>query len=176
MCLHCPIMIKHKRICKYTNQYCQRMIILCCFLQSCISMQLLLLCGDIETNPGPTTKVCPECSLSLNIKVSMCPCGYSFKSAKNVTTVCPQCSSLIHIKKSICLCGYTFENSHSDNSSVRALAMRKKWALEISSETNERRAKNRKCTFEKRASESQDLVAIRRELDRISKANKRACI
>ena len=105
---------QYKRIYKYTNQYCQRMIILCCFLQSCISMQLLLLCGDIETNPGPTTKVCPECSLSLHIKVSMCPCGYSFKSAKNVTTVCPQCSSLIHIKKLICLCGYTFETSHSN--------------------------------------------------------------
>ena len=117
---------QYKRIYKYTNQYCQRMIILCCFLQSCISMQLLLLCGDIETNPGPTTKVCPECSLSLHIKVSMCPCGYSFKSAKNVTTVCPQCSSLIHIKKLICLCGYTFETSHSNDCSVRALAMRKK--------------------------------------------------
>ena len=117
LCFRC------KPICKYTNQYCQRMIILCCFLQS---MQLLLLCGDIETNPGPTMKVCPECSLSLHIRVSMCPCGYSFKSAKNVTTVCPQCSSLIHIKKSICLCGYAFETSHSDDSSVRALAMRKK--------------------------------------------------
>ena len=79
----------------------------------------------------------------------MCPCGYSFKSAKNMTTVCPQCSSLIHIKKSICLCGYTFETSHSDGSSVRALAMRKKRALETGSETNERRTKNWKCTSEK---------------------------
>ena len=161
MCLHCPIMINYVF---NTNEYINVLInitsiILYCFLQYCISMQLLLLCGDIETNSGLTTKVCPECSF--NIKVSMCPCGYSFKSAKNVTTVCPQCSSLIHIKKSICLCGYTFETSHSNDCSVREIPMRKKQALETGSETNERRAKSRKCMSEKRASESQDLAAAR---------------
>ena len=61
-------------------------------------MQLLLLCGDIETNPGPTTKVCPECSCHFTLK-SLCLCGYSFKSAKNVTTVCPKCSSLNSYKE-----------------------------------------------------------------------------
>ena len=43
-----------------------------------ICVLILLLAGDIETNPGPVTWLCPECSTSINIKKVQCVCGYVF--------------------------------------------------------------------------------------------------
>ena len=40
---------------------------------------LILLCGDIEKNPGPKRyKVCPQCNTSIIIGVKHCSCGYWF--------------------------------------------------------------------------------------------------
>ena len=39
---------------------------------------LLLCCGDIEMNPGPMHKVCPNCNIHDNIRKKSCECGYVF--------------------------------------------------------------------------------------------------
>ena len=40
---------------------------------------LILLCGDIEENPGPKGyKICPQCKNSMVISVKQCSCGYWF--------------------------------------------------------------------------------------------------
>ena len=38
----------------------------------------LLLSGDIETNPGPIHKLCPQCDRHIHIKKKVCLCGYVF--------------------------------------------------------------------------------------------------
>ena len=40
---------------------------------------LILLCGDIEENPGPRGyKVCPQCKISIVVSTKLCSCGYRF--------------------------------------------------------------------------------------------------
>ena len=40
---------------------------------------LILLCGDIEENPGPRGyKVCPQCKNSIVVSIKLCSCGYRF--------------------------------------------------------------------------------------------------
>ena len=42
---------------------------------------LLLLCGDIEINPGPKgMKICPECKSFVSNRQNNCKCGFSFKT------------------------------------------------------------------------------------------------
>ena len=43
-----------------------------------VTVLLLLLCGDIEMNPGPTIKVCPNCNIHYNIRKKSCECGCVF--------------------------------------------------------------------------------------------------
>ena len=38
--------------------------------------KLLLLGGDIETNPGPPTRTCPQCSALIHIRKHSCDCGH----------------------------------------------------------------------------------------------------
>ena len=162
---------------KIINVYCQHMMMLSCFFYSYLLLQLLLLCGDVESNPGPT-KICPKCSLSVHIRIIICSCGYCFKPM--LTIACPQCSLVIHKKKSQCVCGYVFRTiSHKeDNSSAtsKKLAMRRKREMETDDETIVRRAKNRKLIAEKRSSEpeSVNVTIARRESNRIAMAGKRA--
>jgi len=43
-------------------------------------LMLLLLCGDVESNPGPKGyKVCPSCSEQVPISHVKCNCGYTLK-------------------------------------------------------------------------------------------------
>ena len=41
---------------------------------------LLLLYGDVETNPGPTQQVCPTCSVLVDVSMVVCDCGYRFRT------------------------------------------------------------------------------------------------
>ena len=43
-----------------------------------VTILLLLICGDIEMNPGPVHKVCPNCNIHIHIKKKSCECGYVF--------------------------------------------------------------------------------------------------
>ena len=149
--ISCKCMQVKKRI--FYN--CKCMTVLCCFFHSCLCLQLLLLCGDVETNPGPSTnKICPNCSLSVHIKVSKCSCGYCFKSSK-IMISCPQCLLFFNKSTKQCVCGYVF--GQKEDTSSKKLAMRKRRASETADETIERNTKNRKLMAEKRASEPESI-------------------
>ena len=48
-------------------------------LLSVIFQLFLILCGDIETNPGPvTSKSCPICNAQIQNRKQVCTCGYVF--------------------------------------------------------------------------------------------------
>ena len=40
---------------------------------------LLQLSGDVETNPGPIHRNCPECSKLVSIRKAVCDCGYNLR-------------------------------------------------------------------------------------------------
>ena len=43
----------------------------------------LLLCGDVESNPGPTGyRSCPQCGANVSIRSIACSCGYVFRKGK----------------------------------------------------------------------------------------------
>ena len=49
----------------------------------------LILSGDIETNPGPVNKLCPECDGRIHIKKKVCLCGYIYaKSLEPLQRLC----------------------------------------------------------------------------------------
>ena len=56
---------------------------------------LLLLSGDVETNPGPTQQVCPTCSVLVDVSMVVCDCGYRFRTNPPSKCKCPmkQCPS-----------------------------------------------------------------------------------
>ena len=165
---------------KYTHvsvhAHCQSStMIVHCFLYAFISIQLLLLSGDVETNPGPVTKVCPACSRSVHIRKTVCDCGNVFVS-KKCTFVCPKCSTSVNIKMATCsTCGYVFNNDKPcPIRESKRLGMQRKRALESETETFERRSKNQKLMSNKRASESDIETAARRAKNRNFMSNKRA--
>ena len=41
-----------------------------------ITVLLILLCGDIETHPGPVYILCTSCNNQVNIRKKVCECGY----------------------------------------------------------------------------------------------------
>ena len=51
----------------------------------------LVLSGDIETNPGPsTTKICPSCDAQIHIRKKICMCGYRFnQNYQHLKTINP---------------------------------------------------------------------------------------
>ena len=52
-------------------------LIVCFIYAYIICALILLLAGDIETNPGPMTRLCPECSTPIHIKKVQCVyCGH----------------------------------------------------------------------------------------------------
>ena len=76
-----------------------------CYLHAVLLSKLLLLGGDIETNPGPPTRNCPQCSSLSHIRKKICDkCGYHKGST---TKNCPQCASFVNVRKMSCKCGST---------------------------------------------------------------------
>ena len=72
---------------------------------------LLLLCGgDIEMNPEPVHKVCPNCNIHIHIKRKSCKCGYVFykKCSKStgsgrsagftVSSGCPVPTTIVNVE------------------------------------------------------------------------------
>ena len=53
-----------------------------------VTVLLLLHCGDIEMNPGPVHKICPNCNIHIHVKSKSCECGYAFhkKCGRNPDT------------------------------------------------------------------------------------------
>ena len=61
-------------------------LIVCFIYAYIICALILLLAGDIETNPGPITRLCPECSTPVHIKKVQCVCGYVLVIKKRTTS------------------------------------------------------------------------------------------
>ena len=51
---------------------------------------ILLLCGDIETNPGPVERKCPKCMSVVSVEKRVCVCGYSFRKNLDKSECMPQ--------------------------------------------------------------------------------------
>ena len=68
-------------------RYCSGDISSAMFVRACVCVvgilvylsMLLLLSGDVETNPGPTQQVCPQCSASVDIRKTVCNCAYNLR-------------------------------------------------------------------------------------------------
>ena len=53
-----------------------------------VTVLLLILCGDIEMNPGPVQIVCPNCGNQVNIKKKSCECGYIIRKTRGRKISC----------------------------------------------------------------------------------------
>ena len=153
------------------HAHCQSTtMIVHCFLYASIAIQLLLLSGDVETNPGPVTKVCPACSRSVHIRKTICDCGNVFIFKKCVS-VCPKCSTSVHIRMATCnKCGYALniDKLYPIRESKR-LGMQRKRARETDTETVARQEKNKKLMSNKRARETDAEKIARREANRVGR-------
>ena len=167
--------------CKYDHvsvrAHCQSSMIVHCFLYACISIQILLLSGDVETNPGPVTKVCPACSRSVHIRKTVCDCGNVLISKKCATSVCPNCSTLVNIRMATCSkCGYALNNDKPcPIRESKRLGMQRKRARETVTETVARQEADRFSKATKRACESDTEKASRQEKNKKLMSGKRAC-
>ena len=122
-----------------------------------ISKQLLLLSGDIESNPGPV-KLCPKCSLLVHIRVSVCKCGHTFMSNKGRPSA---------------------QVKHATIQESKRIAMRTRQATKRALESDteaavQRKEKDRVSTARKRALERDAEAVQRKEKVRVSTARKRA--
>ena len=84
-----------------------------------------------------------------------------------LTKVCPECSVSVNVKKSVCDCGHTFvlkrKVSIDATRKSKRIAMRCKRASESPSKSMSRRELNRASMSKNRALESQNESMTRRE-------------
>ena len=83
--------------------YCYKIFIwsasLYCVMYVSFSALCLVLSGDIETNPGPFHRLCPECNEHIHIKKKVCSCGYIFcKKSRNFTKVASPLVSTVNVE------------------------------------------------------------------------------
>ena len=136
--------------------------------------KLLLLGGDIETNPGPPTRKCPQCSALIHIRKHSCDCGHILvKRGKKALErrQCPQCASLVAINKPHCCCGYSFKIIDAYNRRKERTA--KVRATETSKAAAQRK-QNRERMANARAIEPVEVTAQRKQQNREHMANARA--
>ena len=137
--------------------------------------KLLLLGGDIETNPGPPTRKCPQCSASIHIRKRSCDCGHILvKRGKKALErrQCPQCASLVAINKPRCCCGYSFKIIDTYNRRKERTA--KVRATETSKAATQRKQQNKEHMASTRATEPVEGAAQRKQKNREHMANARA--
>ena len=113
-----------------------------------------------------------------------------------LTKVCEQCSTSVNVKKSVCVCGHTFAKSHVTRQSKRIAMKRKraveseletaarqgkdrdtkahKRALEDDIQHSYRNKRDRTYTAKTRANETQQQTMCRQELNRACTAKTRA--
>ena len=138
--------------------------------------KLLLLGGDIETNPGPPTKKCPHCSSLIHIRKKICDnCGYH--KGSTTTKKCPQCASFVNVRKMSCKCGYSFNSKNTSRTCCKVQSkhcMATLRANEPQSAAMQRKQFNRQQMASARASQPEDVVEQRRQQNRQQMANARA--
>ena len=135
--------VKHFALsdCTHDFKFCFVSFMLLCFLAL---FYLILLCGDIETNPGPT-KSCPNCSMLVHIRKIVCShCGYIFAKGKG------SCAS-INIAKTL-----------TETSTVH-----------VEQHSIEKRKKNKERNAARRALLTTEEKKLYREADRLAKLQKK---
>ena len=152
--------------CKYLS------LVLCC-LYACIYVQLLvlLLSGDVETNPGPPYKLCPQCSTSVNIKKAICECGFVFRKSKTGGQVEGRRQSARLARKT--KLSLESPQEASCRKEQNKLAMTRKRILESPQEASYRREQNKLAMTTKRILESPQEASYRREQNKLAMTTKR---
>ena len=155
-------------VCRHSVHFTILLVLLTFFCK------LLLLGGDIETNPGPPTRKCPQCSALIHIRKHSCDCGHIFvKRGKKALErrQCPKCASLVAINKPHCCCGYSFKIIDAYNRRKERTA--KVRATETSKAAAQRK-QNRERMANARAIESVEVTTQRKQQNREHMANARA--
>ena len=91
------------------------------------------------------------------------------------TRLCPQCSASVNVRKTKCSCSYVFSKRRSVVArKSKMLAMKRKRQLEPESEAHKRRECDRLSKARSRASESECETLVRKEQNKPCLAKKRA--
>ena len=159
-----------------------RLTIICFMLSYLVSqmlMLLLLLCGDVEVNPGP---VCPNC---LNV---ICSCLYNVTPKRGTVGMqskrrkqCPVCAALLGCRKAICGCGYNFAKGVVEDLVCSDLKRKEQKRHKIASlRANEspenalkRKQDDRLAHALRRANESPENALKRKQDDRLGHVSQR---
>ena len=158
------------------NLYCSKMLYRLEYLIPQTLMLLLLLCGDIETNPGP---VCQKC---FNV---ICSCLHNVTPKRQPARVqsrrkqCPVCSSLLGCRKAVCGCGYNFakgivEQSVRSQKEQKRQAMASLRANASPQNTLKRKQSDQLAHVLRRANESPEVTLKRKQSDQLAHVLQRA--
>ena len=135
-------------------------------------MQLLLLSGDVETNPGP---VCQKCS------VDKCICNVKVKPRRRPSKQCPACASPVPCRRMICECGYDFIKcviGHTPDKASKRIANTNAVAASRANQTPEqsleRKSKNINAMATLRANETAEQSLERKTSDKNARSTSRA--
>ncbi|XP_019862582.1 PREDICTED: trichohyalin-like [Amphimedon queenslandica] len=161
--------------CKFALPVCHNLSFLVC-VSSILLMfhfDLILLSGDIEVNPGPTTtRACPKCFVLVHIRKLACNCGHIFRKSK---VACVSTASCIN-KKS---CGPSLldmqEQQGIEKRQQHKHRIATKRALETPEEREEYRKSDRLAKTLKKISETEEQ-ALTRKMSNLASQKKRLAL
>ena len=135
-------------------------------------MQLLLLSGDVETNPGP---VCQKCL------ADTCICNVKVKPRRRPSKQCPACASPVPCRRMICERGYDFIKcviGHTPDKASKRKANRNAVAASRANETPEqsleRKTSDKNAQSTSRANETPVQSLERKASDKNARSTLRA--
>ena len=163
----------HLKIITAPSISCKHLSLVLCCLYACIYVQLLvlLLSGDVETNPGPPYKLCPQCSTSVNIKKAICECGFVFRKSKTGGQVEGRRQSARLARKT--KLSLESPQEASCRKEQNKLAMTRKRILESPQEASYRKEQNKLAMTTKRILESPQEASYRKEQNKLAMTTKR---
>ena len=91
-----------------------------------------------------------------------------------LTRLCPQCSASVNVKKAKCVCGHTICKRRSIGAKKRKIAMKRKRQLEPEGTMSMRRECDKLSKARHRSLESELEALLRQKQNRASMAKKRA--
>ena len=148
---------------------CKHLSLVLYCLYACICAQLvLLLSGDVETNPGPPYKLCLQCSTS---KKAICECGFVFRKSKTGGQVEGRRQSARLARKTKLSLESLQEASYRKEQD--RLMKSRKQILESPQEASYRKEQDKLMKSRKRILESPQEASYRKEQDKLMKSRKR---
>ena len=161
--------------CQFAMPVCHKLTFVVC-VSSILFMfyfDLILLSGDIEVNPGPTTtKTCPKCFLLVHIRKLACNCGHIFRKPKSACV-----STASRINKTSCGPSLldiqeqqSMEKRQKDKDRIAT-----KRALQTPEEREEYRKRDRLAKTLKKNSETEEQV-LTRKISNLASQKKRLAL